>query len=60
MFWRGQWLWEETQVQEVVSSNPYTGYLKDHSSHLLAKIDQFYWCLKISKMNEKEAGDDPF
>ena len=47
-------------MQEVVSSNPYTGYLKDHSSHLLAKIDQFYWCLKISKMNEKEAGDDPF
>ena len=38
-----QWLWEETDDQQVVSSNPCTAYNMDHFSHLfVAKIVLLY------------------
>ena len=51
------WLWEETHVLKVVCSNPSTVYWMDIFSNIfVAKIVR----LKGSKINVKEAGNDPF
>ena len=53
------WLWEETHVPKVMGSNPGTVYWMDIFSHIfVVKICNV--CLKRPKINEKEAGVEPF
>ena len=48
-----KWLWEETRVPKVISSNPSTVYWVDIFSHLfIVRIIMFFEKMKI---NEKEA-----
>ena len=49
------WLWEEMDKQDVVSLNPPT----DTKWLIFAHI-KYYCCLKIPKINNKEAGNGPF
>ena len=52
------WSLEETHFLKVVGSNLSTGYWVDIFSHWL--LENCNVCLKRPKINEKEAGDDPF
>ena len=49
-----------THVQEVMGSNPSTGYWMDIFSHIFVAKLELFACLKRPKINEKEAGYGPF
>ena len=54
-----QWLWEETYVPNVVSSNPSIVYWMDIFSHLFV-VKIVLVCLKNTETKQKEAEVGPF
>ena len=51
-----QWLWETTQVREVVGSNPGTVYWKDMKNFHIDLLLNCIVCLKRPKINKKRSG----
>ena len=51
-----QWLWEETRVPKVVSSNPCTVYWLD----IFQFVVKIVMCVRKDKKNEKQDGLFPF